>query len=332
MFPPSHLLTRVTLLGLSAFIVACSDSANTTAPTPLVPEELMDAPEVSLAVASPTAAKTYFDQAYATKSSAQKLDLYLPSTGKGPFPVVVWIHGGGWRSGTKSLASHQAVLNLVSAGFAVASVEYRLSQVAKYPAQIQDVKASVRWLRANAGRFNLNPSRVGAWGVSAGGHLAALLGTSNGVAMLSDKTLGNASMSEKVSAVADFFGPISFLDMDSQLLSMGCGKYAGSGYSAPSSPPSLLVGASINSVPQLVKRADPATFLGAGDAKFLIQHGTGDCIVPYKQSVDLTQEIRTLVGAANVTYKQMPGYKHGDSRFLSSANVATVIQFFKTSM
>ncbi len=269
---------------------------------------------------------------YATRSPSELLDLYVPTTGKGPFPVVLWIHGGGWRSGSRTLPSNSAQLALVNSGFAVASVDYRLSQQAIFPAQIQDVKAAVRWLRANASSYNLDPARVGAWGASAGGHLAALLGTSSGAASLTDLSLGNAMYSDKVSAVVDFFGPVTFRAMDGQLASNGCKPYAGVGHAAASSPPSLLVGAPINSVPALVNAADPRSYLGAGDAAMLIQHGTKDCQVPHQQSIGLQSAFGKKVKPGTVTYQSMAGYTHGDKRFYTTANVAQVISFFKANM
>ena len=131
---------------------------------------------------SPEAAetmKTLRDLAYVSGGHArQKLDLYLPKS-DGPLPLVIWIHGGGWRQGTKG--GNLPALRLARRGYAVASLDYRLSGDAKFPAQIEDCKAAVRWLRAHVKKYNLNPDRFGAWGSSAGGHLVALLGTSGGV-------------------------------------------------------------------------------------------------------------------------------------------------------
>ena len=109
------------------------------------------------------------------------LDLYLPPEGESPWPVIVWIHGGAWRTGNRA---DPPALFLVERGYAVASISYRLSREAIFPAQIHDCKAAIRWLRARAGEYDLDPARIGVWGASAGGHLAALLGTSGGVERL----------------------------------------------------------------------------------------------------------------------------------------------------
>lgn len=330
---------RLTLAVLTLAAIACSETSrlptsvpSTIAPAQVVFGDLMEDSDAEGTLSYAVAATKFVDQAYATRSSAQKLDLYLPTTGTKPFPVVLWIHGGGWQSGTKYLSSTAAQLALVAQGYAIASVNYRLSWEAKFPAQIQDVKASVRWLRANAKRFNLDTARVGAWGASAGGHLAALLGTSNGVLALTDPTLGNASMSERVKAVTDFYGPVSFRSMDAQLALDGCPLYNGIGFASPRSPTSLLLGAAINTVPAKVAAADPITYLGAGDPPFFIQQGSADCTVPYQQSTTLRDAIITKVGASKVTYQQMQGYVHSDRRFMSSSNVLKVINFFKSSL
>lgn len=277
-------------------------------------------------------APNFGNVAYATRSPSQRLDVYLPKTGTGPFPLVIWIHGGGWRTGNRSLTNFPTVLNLLNQGIAVASIDYRLSQEAKFPAQIQDVKAAIRFLRGNATRYRLNTNRFGAWGASAGGHLATLAGTTVGVTALTDPTLGYPLQPENLNAVVDMFGPISFRQLDPQLSAMGCPPYAGVGHAHPSSPPSQLVGAAINTVPAKVAQADPITWLTTGDAALMIQHGTGDCQIPYAQSTTLKNAAAAKLGNANVSYRIMSGWKHGDSRFYTSANVTTVINFFKTKL
>ncbi len=136
----------------------------------------------------------------------QKLDLYLPEKADGPLPVIVWVHGGGWQKGSKD---NSPGIFLAAKGFAVASVGYRLSQHALFPAQIEDCKAAIRWLRANAKKYNFDPDHVGAWGGSAGGHLVALLGTTGGMKELEGKD-GNLDQSSKVQCVLDWYGPTDF--------------------------------------------------------------------------------------------------------------------------
>lgn len=324
-------------LAAAVLLAACDAPVSTVSVSPdvLDPQQSITTMEdVGTSAPSTTAipAPNFANVAYATRSSSQRLDVYLPKTGTGPFPLVIWIHGGGWRSGTRSLTNFPTVLNLLNQGIAVASIDYRLSQEAKFPAQIHDVKAAIRFLRGNASRYRLNPNRFGAWGASAGGHLAALAGTSVGVAALTDLSLGHGTQSERLSAVADMFGPMSFRQLDPQLKAIGCPLYAGVGHAHPSSPPSQLVGAAINTVPAKVAQADPLTWLGAGDAALFIQHGTADCQIPYAQSTALRNAAVSMLGSANVTYQIMTGYKHGDSRFYSSTNISAVTAFFRAKL
>src|SRR5581483_3788056 len=139
-----------------------------------------------------------------------KLDLYLPKAeAKKPRPVVVWIHGGGWSGGNKSSGARLA--DLVSTGdYAGVSVGYRLTGVAPWPAQIHDCKAAIRWIRANAKKYNFDPDRIGVWGSSAGGHLVSMLGTSGDVKDLEGSN-GSPGQSTRVRCVVDFCGPSDFL-------------------------------------------------------------------------------------------------------------------------
>ena len=154
-------------------------------------------------------AAEYKDLIYASTQQKQlALDLYIPD-GAPKRPLVVWIHGGAWRAGSRA---KPPALYLTAQGYAVASISYRFSQEAVFPAQIHDCKAAIRWLRANALKYGYDATRIGVWGASAGGHLAALLGTSGGVKGL-EGDLGNARESSTVQAVVDFFGPTDLPQM-----------------------------------------------------------------------------------------------------------------------
>ena len=136
-------------------------------------------------------------------SRAMLLDLYLPEKGGKPMPLIIWIHGGAWLGGSKDDPS--PALPFTAEGYTVAHVGYRLSPEAKFPAQIHDCKAAVRWLRANAQKYNLDRDKFAAWGASAGGHLVALLGTSGGVADL-EGNVNDLKESSRVQAVVDWYG------------------------------------------------------------------------------------------------------------------------------
>lgn len=203
------------------------------------------------------------------------LDIYLPETGlTEPRPLIVWIHGGGWRRGSKDRTQAS---RYVPQGYIVASISYRLSGDAIFPAQIQDSKAAIRWLRANAGDYHIDPGRIGVWGSSAGGHLVALVGTSGGVAELEGDT-GNLDQSSRVQAVVDYFGPTDFVQMDAHSIS---DKLI---HDNADSPESLLVGGPIQQNKEMVAKANPITYVSSDDPPFLIVHGDEDPLVPHHQS------------------------------------------------
>jgi acetyl esterase/lipase len=282
-------------------------------------------------------ARRFFDLAYASASPAQKLDLYLPTQGEGPFPLVIWVHGGAWLVGDKRsyLGDPPAIaFQLLRRGYALASLNYRLSQEARFPAQIQDVKTAVRWLRLHAQDYSLDPDRFGAWGASAGGHLAALLGTSEGIPELEGEHLGSAGAPGRVQAVVDWFGPTDFLQMDRQAAAVGCPTFGDGGHDSPGSPESRLVGAPIQERPDLVQAANPIAYIRAGmpPPPFLIQHGTQDCIVPVGQSLLLSEALLPVLGEENLTLTLLPA-GHGappvpGEPFNSAANTRLIIDFF----
>ncbi len=163
----------------------------------------------------------FLDISYATVSDAQKLDIYLPAKGNGPYPVILYIHGGAFKFGDKRDGQVTPMLEGLKRGYAVVSINYRLSGEAIWPAQIVDCKAALRWIRANSREYKLNPDKIAAWGGSSGGHLSAMLGTSGEVKSLENLTLGNPDQSSRVQAVVDWFGPTDFLRMDAQLKESG---------------------------------------------------------------------------------------------------------------
>ena len=271
---------------------------------------------------------TYADLAYATQSDAQKLDLYIPE-GDGPFPVVIMVHGGGFMFGDKADgAGLTGVDQLLAAGYAVASINYRLSAEAQYPSQIYDAKASVRFLRANAEKYNLNPDKFAAWGASAGGNLVSLLGTTCGVEELEGADLGNADQSSCVQAVVDWFGPIDFLKMDEQFAGTSCEQ----SHNAANSPESKLVGAEIQTVPDLVATTNPMNYITADDAPFFIENGTADCNIPPIQNKNLADALSAVIGADNVTYVSLEGAGHGGSQFETAENLKLVIDFLDKNL
>lgn len=239
----------------------------------------------------------------------QKLDLYVPE-GEGPNPLVIWIHGGAFCTGSKDSCP---ALWLLEKGYAVASLNYRLSQHARFPAQIEDCKTAVRWLRAHAADYRLDPDRFGAWGASAGGHLAALLGVTGGVTEFEKGE--NLDQSSRVQAVCDWFGPTDFTQMN---------KFPGDmDHDAPDSPESQLIGGPVQENQEKAQRANPITYVTADDPPFLIMHGDKDPLVPFNQSELLDAALRQA--GATVTFHIVQGAGHG---FQDSKLDRMVLEFF----
>ncbi len=256
------------------------------------------------------------------------LELYRPTTGAGPFKTVVFVHGGGWRQGD-ALGSAGIATRMVCRGYAVASVNYRLSATALFPAQIQDVKAAVRYLRANAATLNLDPNRFASFGNSAGGHLAALVATSAGVAEFEDATLGNPGVSSGVQASMAWFGPSDFSQMDPQIIAQGCSANDAT-HNGPGSFESLLVGCTVGSnTPECnakIQSANPVNYVGANTPPIYVMHGRSDCTVPIGQSALVKYAAESAGRCAYQRTVLRAG--HGGDQWLSAPVQQVVPDFF----
>ncbi len=227
----------------------------------------------------------------------QKLDLYLPKEGT-QLPLIINIHGGAFRAGSKE---QEVPLEYLAQGYAVASINYRLSQHARFPAQIEDCKAAVRWLRAHADEYRIDSNRFAAWGISAGGHLAAMLGTTGNtrqfdVGICLDQSSG-------VQAVVDYFGPTDFLLMDAHRLPTGMT------HDPADSPESQFIGGAIQENRDKAAKANPIAYITAGDPPFLICHGDADPLVPHHQSKLLEAALKKA--GVPVTLYTVKGAGHG---------------------
>ena len=269
----------------------------------------------------------HLDVAYATASETQKLDIYLPNEGTGPFPVIVQIHGGAFKSGDKASGELTPALAGLDRGYAVVAVNYRLSGEAQFPAQINDIKAAIRYIRANAELYNLDPDRIATWGGSAGGSLSALAGTSADVAALVDDSLGNAGVSDRVQASVDWFGPIVFSEMDAQFAELGITPVGVT--SDANSPESQYLGQTVgtDAAAELVKAASAQSYISADDPPFFFQHGTADHNIPITQSVHFAAALTAVLGEDKVSFTQLEGAGHGTSEFMTAENVALVLDF-----
>ncbi len=250
----------------------------------------------------PQSTTVHRDIAYVTNGhERQKLDLYVPSAGDKPLPLIVWIHGGAFKMGSKEgVPFDPPPLAYLEQGYAVASLNYRFSQHALFPAQTQDCKAAVRWLRTHAAQYHLNPNKFGAWGPSAGGHLSAMLGVTGHVTAFE---VGEyLDISSRVQCVVDYFGPTDFLQMDTQRLPDG------QIHDGADSPESELVGGAIQLNRAATARANPITYVTRDAPPFLIVHGDADPLVPHGQSVILVEALQKA--NVPVTFYTVKGAGH----------------------
>ncbi|NNE91832.1 MAG: alpha/beta hydrolase [Verrucomicrobiales bacterium] len=261
----------------------------------------------------PTGVRVIRDLEFAEHDGVSlKLDLYLPEKvdAKTALPVVIWIHGGGWKNGNKNnckaafLAAHD---------FAVASISYRLTDVAQWPAQINDCYAAVRWLRQNAAKHGLDGEKIGVWGGSAGAHLAALVGTR--------KFDGEEKVSSRVRAVCNWYGPSELLTMPPNTIGNGRTREQ-----VEQSNGAKLLGATVMDVPELAKDASALDQVSADDPPFLIMHGSKDPGVPLEQS----QKLHDKLKAAGVESELVviEGAGHGGKEFQTDEVRNRIRDFF----
>jgi acetyl esterase/lipase len=268
--------------------------------------------------------RKWLDLPYAGLSPAQRLDIYLPDAGDGPFPVIMHIHGGGFEIGDKCDIHVLPYLKALERGYAVVSMNYRLSGEAIFPAGLQDIKASIRWLRANAQTYHLDTERMAACGGSAGGNYAAMVCLTASVAEFDDPRLGNIEYPCHVQVAVDMFGPTDFLKMDEQLNENGFGP---GDHGEADSPESKYLGAKINDVPLKVVLANPMTYIHEHMPPILIQHGRLDTLVPVQQSMIFVEKLKKYVSLDRFEFDIIEGAGHGDPLFETDENMNRVFTF-----
>lgn len=272
-----------------------------------------------------------FDLPYASLSPAQKVDIYWPEDGNGPFPVILVIHGGAFMGGDKRDIQLTPMLEGINRGFAVVSMNYRMSGEAIFPALVQDVRAAIRWVRANAKQFLFDSKKVVTWGGSAGGYLSLMAGVGAGIPELTDLSLGNPDQPDHIQAVISWFPPTDFLKMDDQLAESGFLPPPDFAHSSENSPESLILGQKITEIPDLVQAANPETYIRPGLPPFFIQHGKMDNTVPFQQSLNFARKL-AAIAPENVTHEILPNARHADPAFETPQNIQKVMDFITRSL
>ncbi|MBA3700541.1 MAG: alpha/beta hydrolase [Planctomycetes bacterium] len=264
-------------------------------------------------VSEPDGVRILRDWTYATVDGENlQLDLYLPDRFDKPLPIVVWIHGGGWVSGERSPCP---VAMLATRGYAVASISYRLARGdATFPAPLYDCKAAIRWLRVNAWRFGCDPDHIGVWGASAGGHLAALLGTTADDPAL-EGSEGVTGVSSRVQAVCALFPATDFVHLEEvedhhwRINLVAKALFHG--------PPSKH--------PELAASASPIIHVSKTSAPFLLIHGTADTMIPPAQSERMHAALKKV--GADSSLLLIEGMPHGN-RTLARTDLQQAVEAF----
>ncbi len=246
-----------------------------------------------------------------------KLDLHLPKAANPP--LIVYVHGGAWRGGSKS---DVPIGKLLDHGFAIASVDYRLSTQAPFPAMIHDLKAAIRFLRAKSELFHLNTKRIAIIGSSAGGHLAALVGVTNGHPSLEGQIGEHLTQSSEVQGIVSFFGASNLPTILSQSTAVGLRMRV------PALQ--LLLGGQPDEQPDLAKLASPVAQLDKSDPPLLLSHGEADPQMPPQQSQELAKAYEAL--HLPVQFTLLPGSKHGGAEFYDAERSAFVAKFLNKTL
>lgn len=258
-------------------------------------------------------AQSYANLVYAEAGDRPLLlDLYLPADPPNP-ALVVWVHGGAWHSGSKENPPR----GLFENGYALASVDYRLSVEAPFPAMIHDLKAAIRYLRAHAQTYGYRPDQFIVAGSSAGGHLAALIGTTNGHPELEGSLGDYRSTSSDVQATLDLFGPSNFLTILSQSTPHGL--------SVRAPALALLLGKPVEQVPELARLASPVFQVDATDPPIFIAHGDQDIQVPINQAHELHGACKQH--GVKVQLEVVHGAGHGSPDYFQPAFTAKILAF-----
>jgi len=288
-----------TVLGLGLALVAAAHASAQSPPPPggRGPSPLPGPP--------PTHADIDYAPAEPAGSNGHKLDLYIPSGATGRLPIVIWTGGSAWLADTGKRTAPGIAAQLNPAGYAVAGVSIRSSTQVQFPGQLHDIKAAIRWLRANASRYGLDPDRIGIMGDSSGGWTTATAALTGDVPEM-EGTVGTTGPSSRVQAAIAFYPPTNFLTMDAWAVQK-CGPPRC--HDDVTSPESRLVGCAIQGCPEKVQAANPLRYVSAADPPMMILHGGSDPLVPHNQGEQLYMALNKA--CLDAVFVSLPKAGHG---------------------
>ena len=270
--------------------------------------------------------RKFLDVPYGKESKSQCFDLYLPDEGEGPFPLLIHIHGGGFAFGDKRDDHMDAYLTGIKRGYAVASLEYRKSGEAIFPAAVNDCREAIRYIKIHAAEYSVDADRIAVIGGSAGGNLTAMMGMNvpNG-RFPGEKDPESYTETPFVRVAVPQFGPMSFGTMTAQAIANGISEV----HEDPADmPESKYLGVSVGKATQAqLDAANPATYAGAAMVPMLVQHGTKDHLVPFAQGEEFVEALKAKGCGDRVVFTPLEGADHEDKAFTSEENLDLVFDF-----
>lgn len=245
------------------------------------------------------------------KHPRQTLDIVYPVVGKAPYKTIVLFHGGGWMAGDSRTGPITAVFQAVSQGYAVVSVNYRLSDEVTWPKPLHDAKAAIRFVRANAERYNLDTHQLVVWGASAGGHIAEMLAATNSRPEFEDLQMGNENASSEVQGVVAWYAVSDVSKLTDE--GLACAD--------------KIMGYEVRTHRARTHNANPAGLVSPQYPPVLLQHGTEDRVVPYRQSVLMQKKVNHATGKSTASLTTFNGATHEDAVFETNENIKTCLDF-----
>lgn len=264
--------------------------------------------------------RCWMDVRYADQDPRQVMDIILPEEGDGPFPLIVFTHGGGWVSGDKRENTMPGAYKVMSQGYALAAVEYRLAPKATWPSPCYDVKAAIRYLRAHAAEFNIKTDKIAIWGNSAGGHINNMVAATGGRPLLEDLTMGNPDQSSAVQCLVGLYSPSDMyqIDVTNQLPEEAVKDATGTDVGQADDregmnfPHNMVMGFKLSRNPAAAAYGSPINFVTTSFPPAYYLHGIADPIVPYTQTVGMANTINETCHEQRAKFELFPGAVHGD--------------------
>lgn len=265
--------------------------------------------------------RQWMDVPYGTNSPMQRMDIYLPDKGVKPYPVIMILHDRG--EDKRDIGEDWRRMGL-DRGYAVLCVNWRETSEARFPADVMDVKAAVRYLKANASKYGLDASHIAVWGSSYGGKLASFLGTTSSRPELEDSSIGGRGQSSRVNVVVAWFPELDDLHMDTDFSALGILPAL---YRNEIEYGTKVYGAPIQSIPELVAFANPIRYVGPDASSFFLIHGASDNFCPVSQSAAFAESLRHTIGSNNVTFLSLENRGHQLKSFLGKDIMDQVFRF-----